>query len=507
MQNGYAPAAGEPNAMPARHERKIIFLLCILAAIHVFIFSAAFPFFNNVDEPVHFDLVLRYSNGAVPRGPGTILKDSVEYIALYNSWSYNNNAPGELPDGPPPPLWTEPPQKEHSDFQADCAPLQFVQDYEVSQTPLYYSVAGAWWDAGKGLGIHAGRRLYWLRFFNVIEIIALVWLAYLAARMIFPEKPFIRLGTPALLAFMPQTAFYSIGNDMLPAICFGLAFICLLQWPENLSLKLGLALGLAFAATWLSKETTLPQLIVVAAFVLLASWKSARQGKATALLVPITVFSVCAALPIVSWMLWSKAHYGDFTGSQLKMDHFGWTVKPFSDWWHHPLFTPAGCWTYFSGQLSTVWQGEFYWHNQPLALPGSRAVYTILSLALICAALPSLLPRSLTASAPQRRALLISLLCFVTGLGFFALMSIAYDFHDCPYPSRQYPYFTSGRLLLGALIPFLLLIVYGLDRLLARLGDKAKFAMLAAMICAMLVVEITTDWPVFSNPYNWFHLP
>jgi hypothetical protein len=29
----------------------------------VFIFSAAFPFFSNVDEDLHFDLITQYSHG------------------------------------------------------------------------------------------------------------------------------------------------------------------------------------------------------------------------------------------------------------------------------------------------------------------------------------------------------------------------------------------------------------------------------------------------------------
>lgn len=504
MQNDGAPVSSQSNVAAVRHERRIIFLLCALAAIHFFVFTAAFPFFNNVDEPIHFDLVVRYSKGEVPRGPGRILTDSVEYIAFYNSWSYNNDAPS----GPlPPPLWTESPGKKQQDFQAYCARLQFLENYEVTQTPLYYAIAGAWWDAGKLFGIHGGSRLYWLRFFNVMEIIALVWLVYVAARTVFPDKPFIKLGAPALVVFMPQTAFYSIGNDVLPALLFGLTFICLLKWLENPSLKLGVAMGLALAATYLAKETTIPLLAVVAVAVILNACKLVRQDKTSAVAVPVTAFIGCALLPIAGWMIWSKLHFGDFTGSKLKMEHFGWTIKPFSEWWHHPIFTPPGFWTYLSGQMSTFWQGEFFWHNRPLALPGSRTVYTIFLLALVIAALIALLPRFSNASASRRHALLISALCFAAGLLFFALMSIVYDFHDCPYPSRHYPYFTSGRLLLGSLIPFLILIVYGIDRVLDRFGTAVKFTALAAIIVAMLALEIVADWSVFFDPYNWYHLP
>ena len=198
-------------------------------------------------------------------------------------------------------------------------------------------------------------------------------------------------------------------------------------------------------------------------------------------------------------------NFGDFTGSIVKTRFLDWTVKPFSEWWHHPIFSPSGFWTFLSGLLGTFWQGEFYWHHQPMALLGTSTVYTILSLALLATAMPAIFSRN--TFQPQRQALQLSLLCFVAAVGFFALMSIVYDFHDCPYPSRDYPYFTSGRLLLGALIPFSLLIVCGIDQILKRYRDPAKFSILAALILIMLALETVTNWRIFSNEYNWFHLP
>ncbi len=93
--------------------------------------------------------------------------------------------------------------------------------------------------------------------------------------------------------------------------------------------------------------------------------------------------------------------------------------------------------------------------------------------------------------------------CLKVFLGF---LSIIYDFHKCFYPSREYPYFTSGRLMLGALIPFLLLFVFGLDHVLSGFGNAGKFLVLAAIILFMLISEIITDWLVFSSQYNWFHM-
>ena len=42
-------------------ERTVIFILCALAGIRIFLFNAAFPPFNNVDEEHHFDIVYKYS--------------------------------------------------------------------------------------------------------------------------------------------------------------------------------------------------------------------------------------------------------------------------------------------------------------------------------------------------------------------------------------------------------------------------------------------------------------
>jgi len=54
----------------AQHERMLILLFCAIAAVRVFTLSAAFPFFNNVDEQAHVDLVMKYARGHVPRDLG-----------------------------------------------------------------------------------------------------------------------------------------------------------------------------------------------------------------------------------------------------------------------------------------------------------------------------------------------------------------------------------------------------------------------------------------------------
>ena len=80
---------------PKPNERKWILLLCLLAAIHVFIFSAAFPFFNNVDEQAHFDLVVKYSHGHIPRRLEPMSAESAQYIVAYGTLEFLGDFHGQ----------------------------------------------------------------------------------------------------------------------------------------------------------------------------------------------------------------------------------------------------------------------------------------------------------------------------------------------------------------------------------------------------------------------------
>jgi hypothetical protein len=489
-------------------ERNLVTLFSVLAALRLFIFCAAFPLFNNVDEAMHFDLVMKYARGDVPRGMEIVSPDSISYLALMNSPEYFK-APDQFPDRQiPPPPWTLSAEKRPLDLAARSEFWLRSANYESSQAPLYYGLAALWFHFGRGLGLHDGQLVFWLRFLNLALVMGLIRLGYKAAQLLFPDNSFLRLGVPALLAFMPQSAFYSIGNDTLSAVCFGAGFIFLIRWlrAERPSAGLGAAMGLAFAATYLAKLTNLPLLVVGAAAVLFRSCRDWQHGKLHEILPSLAAFLCCANPPIIAWVIWCKRHFGDATGVAVKAHYLGWTLKPFAQWWLHPIFSSAGLWTYLSEQMGAFWQGEFWWHGPPLCLAGTNAFYTLLSLGLIAAALPALF-RSSNLTSIQRQALQLALACFLAGLGFFALMSVVYDFHDGVNPSSAHPYFTAGRLLLGALIPFLLLVVYGLNRLLGRLEQAWKFTALTVIISAMFILEIASDWPAFCSQYNWFHLP
>ncbi|HEY3760196.1 MAG TPA: DUF2142 domain-containing protein [Verrucomicrobiae bacterium] len=490
-------------------ERKIIYLLCLLAALHVLIFSAAFPFFSIVDEEHHFDLVTKYAQGQAPRTAASFGAEAAHDITLYNSPEYLAGPAYYQAVGHLTPQWTWPASDEK--VQQAVAEAQAVYqkefNYESSQPPLYYGLAAVWWNLGKTLGLTGLHLLYWLRFLNVFFVVLLVWAGYAVAREIFPDNAVLKLGVPAMLAFLPQRAFYSVDNDILSPLCCGILLLFLLKWsraeiPNALS---GLAVGLSMAAVFLAKTSNLPLLALASFAVLWKIWQLGKLGKLSAAWKSLAILLCTAALPIAAWMTWCRIHFGDLTGAGPKMHSFGWTVKPFSNWWHHPIFTPSGLWVFMFRSLTNFWSGECLWHQKPLYFAPFNWVCVLGSLIFMLAAVPAIFTRSAKIIPSQKWMLGVLLVCIFAEFGFFAFLSIIYDFHDCPNPSRAEPYFTAGRLMLGTLIPFLLVCVFQFDRFLGWHSLRTKLMTLGLFILFMLACEITTDWPVFFSQYNLYH--
>ena len=491
-----------------RSQRLLILLLCFTASLRVFVFAAAFPFFSNGDEDLHFDLVTQYAAGRLPRTFGVLTNESLSYIVPYASPEFLQT-PDQFPNAKfPPPLWKQSVAEAAPVIEATKAVWQKEINWESSQPPLYYALAGFWWRFGRCIGLTGIESLYWIRFLNALLISILVWLGYVIARTIGPEHVGLSVGVPLLLAFIPQDVLYVLSNDVLSPICFGAVLLCVMRWlqAESPSLLLSAITGLAIAATYLTKLSNLPLLTVAIIAIIAKSLRMLRRepDAATRALV---LMILCAGIPIGSWMLWSKAHFGDVAGSTTTIALLSWTRKPFADWWDHPIFSPRGSWTFWSELVARFWRGELMWQNRELSSPIADEFYAISSLFLLCAAMTGI-RRHAGLSTFQRQALLLAAFTFVAALGFFALLSVQFDFGQCIYPSRAHPYFTSGRLISGALIPFALLYAYGVIRLLHRAGNALlPLVVLATIMVSASISDVLVNYEVFTSEHNWFHLP
>jgi hypothetical protein len=486
-------------------ERAFVFLLCVVAGVRVFIFSAAFPFFSNIDEDLHFDLITRYSLGHVPRTFDLLSEQSLDWIVPYGSPEFMQT-PDRFPGGRfPPPLWKQFPSEVAGELVATKAAWSGEINFESSQPPLYYTLAALWWRFARLIGVSGIQSLYWIRFLNVLLVALVVWVGYVTARTVDPEHPDLRLGVPLLLAFVPHNVFYSINNDVLSAVCGGALFLCVLQWlqTESPTLSLAAVAGLAMAAAYLTKLANLP-LIIVALLAIVIKLLSILRERSGRVLGAFAAFLLCAAIPIASWIFWTKYHFGDLTGSTTKIAVLGWTRKSFADWWHHPIFTARGLSTFWSELIASFWRGEMIWQNSSLSRPIADRFYSLSSVILLCGAAIGLWPRA-SSSRLERRAIALAIASFLASVAFLALLSVQFDFGMCINPSRAHPYFTSGRLLSGALVPFALVYVYGIACLFRRVAAALPLILIVLIVAFATTSGILIDWPAFASEHNWFH--
>jgi predicted membrane protein DUF2142 len=237
------------------NERLLILLLCLAAALGVFIYSAGFPFFSNIDEDLHFDLITQYSNLQVPRSFDHLKEDTLNWIVPYASPEFLAS-PEQFPGAIfPAPLWKRSWSEIEPEIAATRAAWSTEINFESSQPPVYYTLASIWWWLGKHVGFSGIQSLYWIRFLNIPLIAIIVWLGYVAARTIAPGRIDLRIGVPLLLAFIPQDVFYAMNNDVMSPVCFGALFLCALQWLRTNAPNffLGAITGLAVEATCLTK--------------------------------------------------------------------------------------------------------------------------------------------------------------------------------------------------------------------------------------------------------------
>src|SRR5213076_2885174 len=203
------------------------------------------------------------------------------------------------------------------------------------------------------------------------------------------------------------------------------------QWlrTDEPRLLLGALTGLAMAATCLTKFSNFP--LVAVAFVLILARSNRVISRTPRVgLIALAALISCLALPVGTWMLWTKFNFGDVTGSTAKIGLLGWTRKPFGDWWQHPIFTPHGVWIFWWDLIASFWRGEVSWHGQPLRWPGPDGFYAVSSLLLVAAATVGLRKQA-ALSAFQRQAIGSAILIFLAGVVFLALLSIQFDFGNC----------------------------------------------------------------------------
>lgn len=360
-----------------RHWHVLLWSFCVIGMLRVFIFSAAFPFFNNVDEQAHFDTVVKYSKGYLPNKEAVNFdSESAKLIVLYGSPEYLHTPQDFNMTEMLPPLWSleqnllSKSDKEDIDnfIKEQMEGWARNKNHEALSPPVYYTLAGVWYDIGKIAGFKGGYLLYWVRFLNIPLYGILFWVTCLLCKKIRKDDLLMPSGILLMLTFFPQDVFYSICSDVLsPLFCLWSLYLLIQISDSNRSFLFNFLTGMLVSAAFLVKLTNLPILIIFAVFIAFRVRTLINTERLKEQL-PNLLFLVSGCLlPIICWLGWNAYALGDITGNAQKVLDFGWTVKKFGDMWDHPIFTFGGIALFGSELLKTFWRGEFVWGLKAIA--------------------------------------------------------------------------------------------------------------------------------------------
>ena len=498
------------DAFLTRWKTSIIVICCCLGALRVLLYAAAFPLFNPVDETSHYQMVREYSRGHLPGSD--LLKvdaEAANFFTLYCSSEYFKSR--------------EVLRQFHRDVPIAALPAELrerhypkVFDYflgqcniETQSPPVYYLLAGAWYRVAKIFGAPEWKAAYWARFLNAILFGTFIWVACLFAEEVYPERVFLSVGTAMLLAVFPQDVFYGMSRDVLLPLVTALFLLFLLRalrkedGGERELFAAGFLAGIAFL-------TELSSVVLFGALLVVALFKSKRAEKLGSSERQQTMLALslvaAAALPLV-WLVRNRLVMGDLTGTQAKMFCLGWVAKPWREILQHPIFSFSGM-RYFVGELTgSYWRGEIIWAGQALRNSTAEIFYFYSTIVLLSVFLVHFAIRKKKHNPAQRWSEYLAVYLLTASVLFMAFVSLLFDYQECVYPSRAHPYFVSGRIIVGTLLPFLLMYLSGFELLLRPIRKYIHPIVPLLLICASIAcVEATLMLTVFHSQFNFYAL-
>ena len=485
--------------------------LSIYAALRILIFVAAFPPMNNTDEKSHFFTIYEYAQGHFPaRELPHLDQEFANNLLPYWSPEYILDE-GELKRiGITKPLYRLSPEEQTASLRQGFYKEKLdtwvsMLDHEDQGPPLYYLTAAAWYRLGKALGVGFRGAILWIRLLNPIFYGLSVWLSYKFVSSVYPERTFLCLAVPALLAVFPQDVFFGMNRDVLSTVMVAGVLVLMVRVIKNKNH------GSLVAASFLVGLCFLVELsnCVLYGSLVACLYVWARESEVAVLrkVAIVAASSLAALLAPCIWILRNLLVVGDITGSRAKAHGFGWTMKPASEFFHHPLFSSHGL-SYFLVELTrSFWNGEYVWHGIPMRSRGADTFYLLSTAILFCVVVVFLIRRWKMLAFPPKFALGQCLFLVVSSILFLAAVSLPFDFHGFRGLSGPHPFFASGRIISGILLPFVFIYARGLEIVL----EPFRRWISPTMVLALLLLFITASqvWirrAVFHSPYNFLSL-
>jgi hypothetical protein len=494
-----------------RRERRTIIILCILAMARIFVFGAAFPFFNNVDEQMHFDTIVKYARGYLPHAGNDYFDyESAKLITTYGTWEYFHSA-NEFPGGTVlSPLWTAPQEQTSVYIKQGIKMLTGIKNLEAFSPPVYYLLLGAWYNVGRLIKCNGLLLLYWLRFFNVLIYGLLVWCSYLLCKSFFRNNDFLRIAVPLLLVFFPQDLFYTLNCDTLSALFFVLSLLGLSRLTTSerpVAVYYYPLAGIVVASTFLIKLTNIVVYFPLFVYFLLLLRRFHNERRLKEQIPHLALLLLAATVPVAIWIGWNISAIGDATGTADKVLMGKLTVRPVTELFSHPVFTAHGFVNFLRGLLTTFWRGELIWGLKSLSWAITDSFYVFSSLLLIASCMAYLAARRKTLSHIAFFNYSLFFACIAAYVAVLVCLSIRFDFSHYIWHQSSISSFTSGRLIAGAFVPFLCLYAQGIQALCALVSRRiSPLVIIGILGVFIMIAEIAIKIVVFKSAYNFYHI-
>jgi hypothetical protein len=515
IQDGAAKARaaefGDRVDMFLRSQRSLIIAaICGYAFLRILIFSAAFPLFNPLDEQDHFETVERYAHGYVPEselpqtGP-----EMARLFAVYSSPEYLISRQRLRAVGMDVPVTQMPVELKDSQYQKRFGYWSMERDTEAQSPPVYYIVAGGWYKLGAMLGAKDWALAYWVRFLNAGVYGFFVWISFLFVKRVYPDRDFLGVGIPAFLAVFPQDVFFGINRDILSPLLVALALLLLFDaMREGVSSYFDLIAGAFLVGIAFLTDVSNCVLFGALAVALCVVVKRAvRKGAVQKEFAMMLAAAIAAVVPPALWVARNRLVIGDLTGLKAKIAYLGWTVKPWSEMWQHPIFSLHGSAYFLQEVIKKYWRGESLWEGRAMQWSVADGFYVVSSFLLLAAFATYLAKWSTPENRLSRISGLVSLYLFVASVLFLATISLPFDFHRCFYPSHELPYFVSGRIICGTLLPFALIYLSGFEYLWRPVRSYVHPVIpLAVFLIFVTCSEMFIRRDVFHSAFNFLSL-
>lgn len=343
--------------------------------------------------------------------------------------------------------------------------------YEFHQPPLYYLLAAS-------IYVLFGGALLPLRLLSVLLGAALLVVAYLVGKAVFPDLAWPALGTAALIAFLPQHIFMTAGveNDTLAELLYALILLRLVRWLKNdqMGARKGLVItGILIGLALLTKAGVYIAVPLALIAVLIKSCGRSREGKRQSKVRPALDAAAYLLLPAVilslPWFVRNAVEYGglDILGLQQHAHVVAGQPRTADVIAANGALSVA--WAFLRTTFRSFW-GQFGW----MAVPMDGRVYDALWLLSIVVGLAFIL------DTRKREVLSPTTLLLVSS----ALLTLgAYLGYNLSFYQAQ------GRYLFPALIPIGLGWSVGLHKSLRR-----RDALLTGIALTIATLLVAVRW-------------